>query len=292
LLAHRDLERHGFEVEPLVFAQPELAAAAIARGDAEFANGGARPFWMAIARGGDLVTIMEHVGNEHAIVVTSAIASCTDLHGRSLAIASRGATGTAFTEAYLRRCPGVQPQWVMISNSVNRRAALESGAVAAATLLRADAVRLQRRGSGTFRVLVAFGQAYPQFRTNYVFANRTLATRHPAVVADYVRARLLANRRAIENPAVLSEEARQWPTLGGVDGDVVRAQLSAGVWDPNGGLGPTGLAATLGFFIEAGVPATLTTDQVADPSFLSDALASLGRAPAVITRPRRKGSRS
>jgi ABC-type nitrate/sulfonate/bicarbonate transport system substrate-binding protein len=281
LMALRTLERIGYRTDATFYARPELAVEALARGDAEFGNGGTRAFWAAVAKGADLVMIMEHVENGYAIVSAPGIRQCRELTGRRLALSSPGALPTAIAHAYLRRCPGAAPQVLDMPSSGDRLAAFAAGAVDAAVLQRADVTRLASVAPGRFRVLVRFDEEFPDVRFEGLFVNRTFARRHRAAVVDYLRARLEANRRAIARPAALHEEARNWPAMGALDAAIVDGEVAAPAWAVDGGLHPGSVAVTLELFVRAGsLPPTLEVHRLADPSFLVEALQTMGALPS------------
>jgi ABC-type nitrate/sulfonate/bicarbonate transport system substrate-binding protein len=280
LMAHRALKQAGYEVDTTFYARPELAVEALARGDAEFASGGTHAFWAAIAKGADVFMVVEHAENGSQIVTVPGVSRCEELTGLRLALSSPGSVPTAVGRAYLQRCPGASPQVVSMPGSGDRLAALLAGVVDAAVLQRADVARLHEQEPGRFRVLARLDEEFPNLRFEGVFVNGAFARAHPSAVVDYVRARVEANRRAIERPALLFEEARQWPAMGTLDQALVDGEARAPAWAVDGGLAPGSVPATLAFFVGAGtLPASLTAEQVADRSFLAEALQAIGTEP-------------
>jgi NitT/TauT family transport system substrate-binding protein len=280
LIASRTLAEEGYQVEPTFFARPELAVEALARGDAEFANGGTRAFWAAAAKGADVVLLMEHSENGYQIVARRDITTCRELGGRTLALSSRGALPTTLAEAYLQGCAPVRPHVLAIPHSSDRLAAVAAGAVDAAVLQRADVARLEQRAPGRFRVLVGFGDAFRDLALEGVFANGAFARAHRDVVVEYVRARIEANRRALANPELLFEEARHWPTMGTLGEGIVNAEVQAPAWPRDGGASSARVAATFDFFVSAGsLPAMPGAGRLADRSYLEEALQA-ARPPA------------
>lgn len=276
LIAHRALERQGYQVNAIFFAQAELAIEALARGDADLANGGTRSFWAAVAKGADLVLVMEHAEPGYEIATRGDIRDCADLTGRTLALSSPGALPTVLGEAYLQRCQDATPVVLGIPHSGDRLAALAAGAVDAAVLQRSDVTRLEQREPGRFRVLARFDDEFPGLRFEGLFVNGRFARANRPAVVDYARARILANRQALDDPAPLFEEARRWPTVGTLDAAIVAGEVHAPAWARDGGLQPGSVAATLDFFVKAGsLPPSLQADRLTDPSFLVEARRSL-----------------
>lgn len=276
LMAHRALERDGYQVDETFFAQPELAVEALASEGADVASGGARAFWAADAKGSDLVMLMEHSENGYVLATVTDIGSCEDLDGRTLALSSRGSLPAALGEVFLQRCPGSHPRVLVMPHSGDRLAALRAGAVDAAVLQRPDVARLLKDAPGRFQVLNAFHEALPDLDFEGVFTSRRFLAQHRPLVVAYVRERVAANRRALADPASLLEEASHWPTMGTLDDDLVASEISAPAWSRDGGVTPASIGDTLAFFVRVGsLPATLDPVQIADLSVLDDALADL-----------------
>jgi len=277
LIANRALAAAGYQLEPTFFARPELAVEALARGDAEFANGGIRAFWAAGAKGADILLLMEHSENGYQIAARPDIRTCRDLDSRTLALSSPGALPTALAKAFLQDC-AARPRVLAIPHSRDRFAALAAGAIDAAVLQRADVARLERRAPGQFRAVERFGDAFRDLALEGVFVNGAFARAHRAIVVDYARARIEANRRALASPGLLLEESRRWPTMGMLDEEIVDAEVQAPAWPRDGGATPERVAATLDFFVKVGsLPASAGAGQLSDPSYLAEAL--LAAAP-------------
>lgn len=277
LIAHRVLSGQGIAVEATFFAQPELAVDALAGGDVDIASGGVRAFWAANARGADLVMLMEHSENGYVIVATPTIERCADFDGRTLALSSRGSLPAALGERFLLQCPAAHAALLVMPHSGDRLAALAGHAVDAAILQRADLVRLQRRAPGQFHVVEGAGDALPPLDLEGVFTSRRFLREHRDRVVAYVRERLRANRRVLDDPATLFLEAAFWPALGALDETVVAGELAAPAWTRDGGITADSLAATLKFFVESGtLPPNLDAGRLADLTVLRDALDELG----------------
>lgn len=276
-VANATLEADGYQVEDTSFALTELAVEALARGNAEFASGSVRSFWVAAARGAPVLTVMAQVGNMHRLVVRQDVSGCRDLEGRRLALQSEGAIGTAFVRRYFAEaCPKLVPQTVFVPQSENRAAALLSGHVDATVLELAVYHWLDRQAPGRFRVLEDFSTRWPDLIATVVNANSDFAKQHPAAVRDYVRARVLANRAVSADPSLLVEHAKR--AFGDSEelASVAKLYGSLQAFDTAGGLTAEGIAATLTFLQAQGeLPHSVVPAQVADLSFLVGALRDL-----------------
>lgn len=275
LMAHGLLAEAGYEVRATFFARAQLAAEAVARGGAEVALGSTRTYWAAVARGADLVTVMEQMGNGWSLLAAPEITGCRGLHGKRLAISSEGSVSAALVLAYVRtRCPGTEPRIVIIPGSEHRAAALLAGRVDAAPVELADSTRLELRAPGRVRTLVDFARELPDLKTTGIHVNRAWARRHPRAVEDYIRSVLRVHRAIAADPRPLIEESQRRLRI---EPAVVRAHLRAGAWSGNGGLTIDEVASSLAFFAGAGaLPPGLHADRVADLSYLGRVLAELG----------------
>lgn len=276
LLAQDRLVGQGYDVRATFFARAQLAVEAVARGQADVGMGSTRTYWAAVARGADLVTVMEQMANGWSVLATNDITSCRALEGKRLALSSEGSLSGALVRSYIRSgCPGTEPQIVIIPGSEHRAAALLSASVDASPVELAEVVRLGVKAPGRFRTLVDFAAAHPRLETTGVHVNRGWAHRHPALLHAYLRALLGVHRQIEDEPAFLAAEAR--PRLD-IDAVVVSAHLRAKAWDANGGLTPETVAYSLAFFTGTEtLPAQLTTDRVADLGPLGRVLAEIGR---------------
>lgn len=276
LVAHRLLERAGYRVDVTFYAQPELAVEALASGGADVASGGTRAFWAATAKGAGLRLVMQHARNGYQLAAVSGVATCRDLHGRTLALSSQGSLPTALGQAFLQRCPDARPRIVTVPHSGDRMQALLNGAIEATVLQRSDVARLQARAAGRFTTVDEFDTTVPALDFTGVFVRRAFADAHPDVVLDYVRERIRANRLVLATPALLVEEAGRWPSIASLDAAVVEGEVQAPAWARDGGISPASVAATLQFFAGTrSLPASLTTGDAADFSFADAAVTAL-----------------
>jgi ABC-type nitrate/sulfonate/bicarbonate transport system substrate-binding protein len=280
VMADALLAADGYDVAPTFFASAQLAADALARGQVDVGNGATRTFWAAIAKGASIATVMEQVGNTWAIVSTSDIRTCADLHARRLAITGEGSVSAVMSGAYLRdQCPGVEPRIVTIAGSEHRAAAILAGRIDAAPLELAESLYLAALAPGRFRTLVRFADDLPSLATTGVHVNRLWAAAHPRAVRDYLRALLMTHRRIVRQPDLLIGEARVRlrfdPTL---VAQVADAYLHSKAWDVNGRLTDAVVRDSLAFFIRSGrLPNSLTVERVADLSYLERVLTDIGR---------------
>jgi NitT/TauT family transport system substrate-binding protein len=280
LMAHGLLATQGYEVVPTFFARAQLAADALARGQADVGNGSTRTYWAAIGKGANVATVLEQVGNGWAIVSATEIRTCGDLHERRFAITGDGSVSATISSAYLRtNCPGVEPRIVTIPGSEHRAAALLAGRIDAAPVELAESMYLAAKAPERFRTLVSFADELPFLVTTGVHVNRSWAARNPGAVRDYLKALLMTHRKILRHPDHLIAEARSRLRIDpALLRQIVEAHLRANAWDPNGRLTEAAVRESLAFFVRsATLPETLTAARVADLSHLERVLNEIGR---------------
>ena len=129
----------------------------MARGDADFSVGAGRTIWQAISQGAELMTIMEHAANGWLALSVPEIVTCRDLDGRRYAHHSEGGVSKAMSDAYiLEKCPGTQPEILIIPGSANRAAALLAGQIEVATVKVADRVEIEAQAPGRYHAVMDF----------------------------------------------------------------------------------------------------------------------------------------
>lgn len=280
LMALELLAERGYKTEPIFFSGAELSVAALSKGDVHFGNGSTRTSWAAIAKGADIVTVMEQAANAWSIVSTTDITSCAGLQGKRIAITSTGSLNAALLSAYLQmNCPSIEPRIILIANSENRAAALMAGKIDAAPLETSDFLRVKRMAPGRFHALVDFAASLPRLKTTGIYVNRALARRYPEVVQDYLEAVLTVHRRIQSEPALI--EAAIVKHLG-IDkaeaAELARFYLAKVLWDVNGGMDLESIAYSIDFFTKSGsLPPGLRDTEVADLTYLDQVLAKIGR---------------
>lgn len=277
LAANRTLRARGYDIVETFVANPELAVAALARGDAELAIGGASAYWVANHKGANLRMLISRSDNGYQLIAKPGLEHCADFHGRTLAVSTAGSLPTALLAAYLTSCPGIKPQVLSIPSSTDRMAALATGRIDAAILQRPDFWHLKQREPGGFVHVDDYERHVPPLHFIGAFATTAFIDTHRPLLLEWIREKIAADRRAQHDLPFLLEEAVHWPALAGTEPELMASEVAAGTWDPNGGLTPADVEETYQFFVRAGVvddglPAT----SLADLSLLEDALNGLG----------------
>ncbi len=277
VIAHEQLRARGYRIDVVVFSQTEQAAEALSRGDVDVAHGALRTFWAARAKGANVVTLMEHVGDVHTFVTRSEIAGCESLRGRTVGIQGPGAGGTALLDTFLAEsCPDASVGKIAIARSSNRAAALLSGGLDAAVLELNQWIWLDAQAPGRFRLAQEFGRRWPNVRTSGVHANRRFVESYPVIVQVYLGARIEANRLALSDSAVLVTEANRTVGASSIWPRSAAAYVSSQLWSPDGGLSTGSVAESLQFLQRHGQLApNVGADDLVDLSHLEQARENL-----------------
>jgi ABC-type nitrate/sulfonate/bicarbonate transport system substrate-binding protein len=279
VMAVEELRNQGYQIEITPMMSGALMADALSRGDAELASFNNETLWAAIAKGLRAKTIVQRLSFPNLVVTRQGV-TCRAMNGRPLAIGSQTGLNPRLVSRYFEsRCPGTEPQVLVIPDSAARTAALVGGTVDAALLPLEEFLKLQKAAPGKYATLVDLTKEFPQLQVNAVQARGDWLEQHPREVREVIRTLLLMHRRINTDPRLLYgrvfdllkiEPAETKP--------MVDALIAAGAWDPNGALTKDNVQYTLTFLQETGaVPKALRVEDVADLAPLNDVLNEIGR---------------
>lgn len=283
LAAMDELRSQGYEIETPVLAESELVTAGTAKGEFAFGSGANNAVLLANAKGANLRLLVDRVANEWTLWASSEINGCADLDGKRLAIHSAGSVSGAMVKNWVAtKCPGAEPNYIILAGSSNRLAALLAGEIDASPLELSDAVTVRQKAGDRFSQLVAFAEAIPELHTTSIYANGDFAEQNPGTVSAVVKAVLQQHREIADNPGYLKEIAQKY-VPDAVDpktiDDVTQEYVELGLFDVNGGLTESNLQFTAEFFGPDGtgdVEQVMSVDEFADLSYLQKALDELG----------------
>ncbi len=285
LMAHRSLAERGHVVTTIYYAQPEVAAAAMARGDADFLLGSTRVLWAAAVKGAPVVAVLQDALDNN-VLVAPATANCAGLARGRIGLHSPGSSGTILLRAYLAdECPKAVPTLIYIPGSATRTASLLAGAVDAAVIQRSDALAIEMQTGRQLAVLQDFGVRWPGMVMRATFAHTGFARAHPDMVQEYVEACLQAFRTIAGDYQRLASEAGAFLNTGEDLAAVSREYVESGIWPVDGGLDNDQVKRTVDFFSRAGVlPDDDHAPVFADRIFLDRALTRIGRHASSVRR--------
>ncbi len=281
LAAIEELNKRGYKIEPVFFAQSEVGVEAVAKGDVAFGNGSTAEMMVANQKGAPLLMLDERNSNEWTIYSVASIQKCADLDGKRLAVHSTGAVSTRMVNQWLKStCPEAKPNILTISGSDNRAAALQAGQIDATPLELADGIRLDQTAPGKYRRLTDFASGLPLLSTSAVYVNKNFYEKNPEVVRDVLKEQLLAHRK-------LTKDLTLWrgyveKNLKEIDKTTLDAVMKGyndiKGFDVNGGLTPQKIDFTLQFFTESGdLKPGLKASDVSDMAPLNDVLKDIGK---------------
>lgn len=279
LMALERLRAEGYTVETNFFSAADVQVAALAQGSVDIGNGSTRTAWNVVGKGVEIATIAEQAADAWSIVAIPAIKTCADLHRERVALTSSSSLNAALLNAYLKNCPGTEPQILTIANSSARAAALLAGELDATPLELADVVELDDKAPAQFHTLVNFATELPQLKTTGVHVSRAFAQQHPDLVRAYLKALLTVHRELRANPQLLADAiARHLKMDAATAKRLGDAYMARNIFDVNGGMTRDGIAYSVDFFTRTGsLPEGLTADKVADLSYLEQTLEEIGR---------------
>ena len=283
LAAIDSLRSKGYKIDYPVLDSSELVTQGVASGQFAFGSGANNSVMAAITKGANLRLVVARVNNEWTLYALNSIKSCADLAGKKLAIHSAGAVSTAMVKNYVAtKCPGTEPDYVVIPGSENRVKALLANQIDASPLELGDALTIDAKASDRYHQLSNFSADLPDLQTTSVYVNGDFAKANPGTVVALIEALLEQFRKA--DPAYLKEIATKYvpdtidPTT--IDAQAARyAELK--MFPVNGGITDANLTYTAKFFGPkpdgtGSVDKLLAVSDFADLSYLKIALDALG----------------
>lgn len=273
------LTEKGYQVEAVPIAQFSLVVPALVQGGLDVSTGSNITIWSAIAKGGQVRSIVGWTNNPYFIVTPSDIKDCAELNGKPVGIQSfRGLIEAELADYLARHCNNAEPVYLNLDTDDPRRAALEGGQIVGGRFELDDLLLLEAAAPGKYKPLIQFGKEYPDVQiASFVAAQKFIET-NPELAKDFVL-ELLKAQRQIQDPEVLQEQIIKYHQLAP---DVAEAQAKAylafNTWDLNGGLSPDSIQKTMDFAVQNKILAKpLTAEEVADFTFLNAALEEIGR---------------
>jgi ABC-type nitrate/sulfonate/bicarbonate transport system substrate-binding protein len=284
LAAIDSLNSQGYNIKTPELAESELVTEGVAKGRFAFGSGANNEVMTANSKGANLKVVVDRVSNEWTIYARKSITQCADLNGKRLAIHSEGAVSTAMVKNYIEtKCPGTKPNYVVISGSPNRLAALLADRIDASPLELTDAVTLEAKASDRYALLASFSQDLPQLHPTSVYVNGDFAKKNPETVKAVVKALLEQNRKIAGNPAYLKQIAEKFVPKA-IDASTIdsaaKKYVDLKMFNVNGGLNQADLDYTSKFFGPSGAKAVdkdMPASQWSDLSYLNQVVNELGQ---------------
>jgi NitT/TauT family transport system substrate-binding protein len=283
LAALDDLRAQGYNPEYVALNQSaEIAAQGVASGRFEMGSGANNTFELAIQSGAKMKMVVDREDVIWGLYARDTVRSCTDLQGKKVAIHAPNSSSTAMVRYYIKEnCPGTEPNFLVIEGSENRYAALLAGQIDASALELQDAVKLPSEPNGKeIHQVSDFAEDIPRLQVFSQFVNDDWAKANPQMVKDFIKALLAQHRKVDNNPAYLEELWNKYSDeFGNLDTGTQEAfKAYSTVFPPDGGMDPANIEYSRDFFSTVGPKITLSVEQIADPSYLTEVLAEIGKA--------------
>jgi NitT/TauT family transport system substrate-binding protein len=282
LLAFEKMQDEGFAVAPTFYAQGELAAAAVAGGQADFGVGASTIWLSAIQAGEPLAGIMEQTANGWSVMGINDVEDCAGIDGMRTAIHSEGSVSTAMLHAYIDDvCPDIEPNYLVIPGSENRAAALMAGEIDVTPSELIDSIRIMELQPGEFHRIANFATDLPGLKTGGYWVSREFAEQNPEAVESFIRNVLEIHRRINDEPEWFVEQVPRFLELEEEDiallPEIVDALLAINNYPINGGMTTESVQFTIDFFTDAGrLESGLTAENSFDLSYLESVLEEIG----------------
>lgn len=253
LLAAERLRVHGYDLEPIFFAQETLVLQAVTRGDVEMGAGASRATLAAIQAGADLRVIGTQHRNLWTMYSKKEITRCEDLTGKRLALHSQAGISTAIVRGWLKeKCPTANPTILYIPGSENRAAALIANQIDATPLELSDAIQVDVLRPGQYVRMADFSKDLPWLLDSLFYAAPKTITARRDLLKTLFRELLTIHRLAAREPQTIAAVAPKYVKLQDLSlmSQIARAYAEAQLWPVDGGFTPTAVQRTYQFFVD------------------------------------------
>ena len=275
ILALKELEASGWETTHIEFDSPDIQTQALINGDIDIAAMGPATVMSANSAGADLRMVTRNNSLDLLVVSKSSIASCEELAGKTVAYHSPGATSTFHLLRYMEtNCPDVEPNYIVVSGSANRSAALLNGQIDGTIVRLEDWIAATSDGSGEdTRVLSVIGDDQSNLLAQMIVVSADQLQSKHSEFKVFIDALHEEFSKVYDDPAGYAAKAVQY--LPGADVDnvagVYSALIDAQLFPLQPGIGRSQVEDTLAFYEMAGRidPGALAPEDVADFSFSS-----------------------
>lgn len=194
-------KKHGLDMQYVVIPRSPLAVAALVAGEIDAAIIGPGHLINSASTGSDLIGVANFFQKlDYRLVARPEIKKLDDFRGKRVAISGPGATSHLVTMLAFQgmNLDPVQAKIILLTipgTELNRRLAMESGAIEATTLRGAIGELYGNKGYNVLYNLTTMGVTLPQ---SVLVTSRRTATAKPQVVDAYLRAMLEAIAMTID----------------------------------------------------------------------------------------------
>lgn len=272
ILALELLKEQGLSTEVIEFDSPDILTQALLNGQVQIAVMGPATLFAADVAGADLQMLAKNNQNDYLIISSPDVESCADLDGRTVAYHSKGATTTAHLLAWLKdTCPEAEPNFMVLSGSANRVAALLNGQIDGTLVRLEDWMAITRGEDNRARELAMLVESQSDLITGAVVASAGQLEGSRPLIEDFLDELGNQFEAIYADPTAYSALAVAYlPEMELADVEAVYSNFAATEMFPlSEALSRESIEATLQFYVDAGriEPGALTVDQVANFTF-------------------------
>ncbi|SFS11181.1 ABC-type nitrate/sulfonate/bicarbonate transport system, substrate-binding protein [Agrococcus baldri] len=255
LAALQAMSEDGWETDYIEFDSPDVATQALIGGDVNIASMGPSTVMAANAAGADLRIVANNNVIDQLIVAAPDVQTCADLDGRTVAYHSEGSTSTAHLMRYLEdNCPEASPEFLVISGSGNRAAALLEGQIDGTIVRLEDWVAATATDDGGTTVLATLAEEQSTLLSQTLVVNKAEDEATRTATAAFLAA--LDEQLALvnEDPAAFAATAAE--LLGSTADElapVFQTLSDNGIFPESSKLDEQSINDTIAFYEAAGV---------------------------------------
>lgn len=269
ILALEEMKTQGWTTEYIEFDSPDIQTQALLNGDIQVASMGPATVFAANIAGADLRIVSNNNSIDFIVLAKTGIEECADLDGEIVAYHSTGSTTTAHLYRYIAdNCPDITPNYMVLSGSANRAAALLNGQIAGTIVRMEDWIAATGGEDERAKILALLAETQSTLLTQTIVVSAKNVEAERGEIEAFVDALHGQFAKVYEDPAAYAELAAPYldgasvETVAAVYGALVEAEL----FPKEKALSPDQIADTIAFYEEAGraEPGALTPENVAD----------------------------
>ncbi|MBW6416900.1 ABC transporter substrate-binding protein [Celeribacter sp. PS-C1] len=272
ILALESLQEQGLSTEVIEFDSPDILTQALLNGQVQIAVMGPATLFAADLAGADLQMLAKNNQNDYLIIASPEVESCADLDGKTVAYHSTGSTTTAHLLTWLREtCPEAEPNYMVLSGSANRVAALLNGQIDGTLVRLEDWMAITRGEDDRAKVLTMLVESQSDLITGAVVGSAGQIEGSRALIEDFLDELGNQFQNIYADPIAYSSLAVDYlPEMELADVEAVYSHFAETKMFPlSEALSPESIEATLQFYTDAGriEQGALSVDQVANFTF-------------------------
>jgi NitT/TauT family transport system substrate-binding protein len=247
LMAIDALKDAGYKTSATFLSTSEDPVAAVVRGDANFGSAAASAVFTAISEGAPLVTVMQAMAPNYALVAPVDVEDPGGLDGMRVGIHAAVSSTALYTQLALADYPDAKPEILIVPGSAKRIEALAAGELDASVIQLTDLPRLEELAPGKFHVIHNFAEENSNLADTVIFVSRDTLKDNSALVESVIAQILDTYKQAYEDvDALAARTAEEVPDIDEATAkELAQIYVDAHVWPEDGGLTEESVADTL-----------------------------------------------